>query len=245
MKVQKINTVSYKRLFWTVKDNFLFNNIELDADVNYFFQYNLNIKNALNEFYTLLIDLKKSEKEIWENIYHRTQTEIQSFLNNTEYIYSIKNNLPEIELNVLINQFNAFASNKNIRKAEKERLIEYNKQGILAVSKIVIESKIVWINIYRFTNDRATNLSSFGPSSNNINSSLIGKAHRALHWLDILEFKKINVDMYDFCGWYNGTTDKELLNINKFKGQFTQNKIKEYSGVIYKNKLLAFLKKLK
>lgn len=245
MKVQKINTVNYKRLFWSVQDNFLSNNNLLNAGINYFFQYNLNINNCLNEFYTLIIDLKKTEKEIWENIYHRTQTEIRSFLNNTKYNYSIKNNLSNNELNELVEQFNAFANKKNIRKAEKERLIAYNTQGILAVSKILIESKIIWINFYRFTNERATNLYSFSASTENINASLTGRAHRTLHWLDIIEFKNANIDLYDFCGWYNGSTDNELLNINKFKEQFTQTKIKEYSGVIYKNKLLAFLKKLR
>jgi len=66
-----------------------------------------------------------------------------------------------------------------------------------------------------------------------------------LHWLDIIEFKNNGADIYDLCGWYSGTEDKALLNINKFKEQFSQNKVKEYSGVIYNNKLLAFLKKLK
>jgi hypothetical protein len=59
-----------------------------------------------------------------------------------------------------------------------------------------------------------------------------------------MEFKKAGVKVYDFCGWYSGKNDKTLLNINKFKEQFTNYKVKEYSGVIYGNKLLKIIKQL-
>jgi hypothetical protein len=62
-----------------------------------------------------------------------------------------------------------------------------------------------------------------------------------LHWLDLVEFKKLGVQYYDFCGWYAGETDEALLNVNKFKEQFTRNKVKEYTGVIYSNPLLKLL----
>jgi hypothetical protein len=60
----------------------------------------------------------------------------------------------------------------------------------------------------------------------------------------MLEFRKAGVNYYDFCGWYAGKDNEDLLNINAFKEQFTRNKIKEYSGVIYKNPLLKILKRI-
>jgi hypothetical protein len=60
----------------------------------------------------------------------------------------------------------------------------------------------------------------------------------------MLEFKKAGVNYYDFCGWYAGKDDKDLLNINTFKEQFTRNIIKEYSGVIYRNPLLKTMKSI-
>lgn len=245
MKAQKINSVTYRRYFFSVKDTFLLTAETFDASLNYFFQSPVNINNSLNEFYTLLIDLHQTQEEIFKTIYERTQSEITSFLKNNVYSYEIKINLSRSELNEIISQFNTFAIQKNIRKAEVERLKAYNEKGILAVSKITVDSKTTWINIYRFTTDRATNLYSFSAETTHITNSVLGKAHRALHWLDILELKKAGVNFYDLCGWYNGSTNQELLNINKFKEQFSQNKVKEYSGVIYKNFLLSLFKKFK
>ncbi len=239
--------VKYKRLCFTVNDCFTSSEGKADADINYFIQSPVNIGNSLNEFYTLLIDLYHTKETIWDGIYHRTRAEISSFMNHQHFEHKILMNLPDKELKNYINLFNVFASRKNIRKAEAFRLKAYNAHGILAVSYIKQDSQYVCINFYRLTKQRATNLYSFTFKhvSSSFNNSHFGRAHRTLHWLDILEFKKQAVKSYDFCGWYNGNSDQELLNINKFKEQFTTYKVKEYSGVIYNNIVLRFLKKLR
>lgn len=248
MQLKLITHIKYKRLFFTVNDNFLTTDLKLDADINYCIQVSENINNALNEFYTLLIDLKQPVEAIWENIYHRTRSEITSFLNNQQFEYKLLADPSAKEVNQFISLFNSFAKNKNIRKAENFRLKAFQKNKILAISYIKQNNKFICINFYRLTQQRATNLSSFHLKhllEKEHSASHFGRAHRALHWLDIKELKLLGANNYDFCGWYDGTEDKELLNINKFKEQFTQNKLKEYSGVIYKNKFLAFLKKLR
>ena len=248
MHLKEINHITYRRLLFSVNDCFVSGNSPLNADINYFIQSPINVKDSLNEFHTLLIDLSLSEEAIRQGIYHRTFSEINSFINNQHFEYELKLGLSENELNGYIKMFDTFADYKKIRKAERFRLKAYNNSGILAVSYIKQQGEFIFINFYRATKQRATNLYSFHLKhvlNNKFNNSHIGRAHRALHWLDILEFKKANASFYDFCGWYNGEEDKELLNINKFKEQFTQHKVKEYSGVIYKNKLLSFLKKLR
>jgi len=248
MKLKAFTHIKYNRLLFSVNDNFLSNDVKLDADINYCIQVKENINNELNEFYTLLVDLKQTSDSIWENIYHRTRSEINSFLTNQTFEHKIISDLSEKELESFICLFNDFAKLKNIKKAEAFRLKAYNKSKLLAISYIKQNDKLICVNFYRVTTQRATNLSSFHLKhlyQKQFSASYFGRAHRALHWLDIKEFKKQNVDFYDFCGWYNGSEDKELLNINKFKEQFTQYKVKEYSGVIYKNKLLVFLKKIK
>lgn len=248
MHLKEINHIVYRRLFFSVNDSFLTGNSLLNADINYFIQCPNNIDDSLSDFHTLLIDLSLSEASISQGIYHRTLSEINSFINNQQFEYKLKLGLTENELNDYIKMFDTFADHKKIRKAERFRLKAYNDSGILAVSYIKQQGEFICINFYRATKQRATNLYSFHLKhtlNNKFNNSNIGRAHRALHWLDILEFKKAGADYYDFCGWYDGKDDKELLNINKFKEQFTQNKVKEYSGVIYKNILLLLLKKLR
>lgn len=247
MLIRKLNTVIYKRFFFSCQDFFLTDSYSLEKDINYFIQSPINVNNALNEFNTLLISLNDTEEVIWKNIYHRTRSEINSFVNNQTFEHNLLFNISSNELAVFIDLFNEFAKFKKIRFAETFRLKAYNKVGALAISFIKQNGNYLCINFYRVNSQRATNLYSFHfkhkqPSA--FNASHFGRAHRALHWLDILEFKKMKIENYDFCGWYDGKEDKELLNINKFKEQFTQYKVKEYSGVIYKNKLLLFLIKL-
>ncbi|MDP3555834.1 MAG: hypothetical protein Q8T03_00590 [Bacteroidota bacterium] len=248
MELLNLTHLKYNRLFFSVNDNFLSSTAELDADINYCIQVNENINNALNEFYTLLIDLSIPIDKIWDAIYYRTKTEINSFINHQNFDYNLISNLSETGLNSFIKLYDAFAKNKKISKAEKFRLNAYNKHKILFVSYIKQNNEFVCINFYRVTKKRATNLYSFNLNflnNNSYSASHYGRAHRTLHWLDIQEFKILQAEAYDFCGWYNELINKDLLNINKFKEQFTQYKIKEYSGVIYKNKLLTLLNKLR
>lgn len=241
-----VNTVLYRRLFFSASDRFLDGSLPLSSDINYFIQVPENVENALQEFYTLLADLREPEETLWQNLYHRTRTEIRSFLNNQRFEHHLELNLPDKELKRFIELFNRFAKHKGIRPAEQERLKAYNKAGILAVSYLMQNNEALCINFYRVTPERAANLYSFHrlhELGSMFNSTHTGRAHRALHWLDMLAFKKRAVHYYDFCGWYAGQTDRHLLNINAFKEQFTRHKIKEYSGVIYKNKLLMLLLK--
>lgn len=248
MALKDLTHIRYRRLFFSVNDNFLNATPSLDADINYCIQCPENIHNALTEFHTLLIDLNQSLETIRENVYHRTLSEINSYLSNQTFEYRLLQTLTEQELDRFIQLFNTFAAAKKIRKAEAFRLKAYLRAGVLRVSYIQQQNQLLCVNIYRVTSERASNLYSFSPLSSQTHTlthTQLGRAHRALHWLDILEFKKEQVRYYDFCGWYTGTTDQSLLNINKFKEQFTKNKVIEYTGVIYKNKLLSFLLKLK
>lgn len=248
MQLTNLTHVTYKRLLFTVNDYFLTRDVSLNAGINYCIQCPENVNGQLEEFYTLFIDLRQPEETIWEAIYRRTRSEIASFTANQDFEHRILFHLSPAELEKFMGLYNAFAVHKNIRQAEGFRLRAYNANGILAVSYIKQAGCFVCINFYRITTQRATNLYSFHlkhQSGSRFTSSHFGRAHRALHWLDIIAFKQAGVACYDFCGWYSGKDNRELLNINKFKEQFTSLKVKEYSGVIYQNKLLALLKKIK
>lgn len=245
--LKNINGIKYRRSIFSVYESFLIASLPSDADINYFIQVQENVQNSLNEFYTLLINLKQDENLIWDNIYHRTRDEINSFINNQEYEYGFKFPVSTADLDEYIRLYNDFAMHKSIRKAEAFRLKAYCQEGLLAVSFIRQRNNYLCINFYRLTQQRASNLYSFHLKHTNkedFSGSHYGRAHKALHWLDMLACKKLGAELYDFCGWYNGSTDTHLLGINQFKEQFNGYKIKEYSGVIYKSFLLRLFKKL-
>jgi len=246
MVLKDLQHIRYKRFFFSVNEYFLTDKASMTADINYCIQCSENINNTLNEFYTLLINLSQPEESIKQDIYHRTLTEINSFVGNQDYEYKLLIDFSDKDLNQFIRSFNQFAVEKKIRRAEVFRLKAYQKAGILAISYIKQKNAFLFINFYRLTKERAANINSFSvqESEKYFSPSHLGRAHRTLHWLDILEFKKAGVNYYDFCGWYSGNTDRALLNINTFKEQFTKNKVKEYTGVLYKNKFLIFILKI-
>lgn len=244
--LKDLTHIRYRRLLFSVNDNFLSREAKLDAGINYCIQCPVNIENALSEFYTPLIDLRQSIENIQKEIYHRTLTEINSFTKQ-DYEHQLLFDLAPIELKKFIDLFNRFATEKKIRPAESFRLNAYNHYGILAVSFIKQNDAYLCINFYRVTKERASNLYSFtlNSDSNDLSRSQLGRAHRALHWLDLLAFKELGAGFYDFCGWYSGNENKALLNVNQFKEQFTKNIVKEFTGVIYKNPLLKLLMRFK
>lgn len=245
--LKNLNHIRYRRLIFSVNDYFLCNPSTLDAGINYCIQSPENIQGALSPFPTLLIDLTKELEMIRSDVYHRTLSEINSFVNNQNFEHRIIKNIPKKTLDQFIRLFDAFASHKKIRRAEKFRLNAYNTAGILAISYIQQNEHLLCVNFYRLTQQRATNLYSFSTDAHkliNVSASHLGRAHRALHWLDILAFKEEGANYYDLCGLYTGTTDQALLNVNAFKEQFTKNRVMEYSGVIYKNPILRIILKL-
>lgn len=248
MKVRSLHTVTYKRSFFKVKDTFLTDEINGNFDIQYFIQVPKNHENKLSEFHTLLIDLRQDENSIWEKIYHRCRTEISSFLSNTEFDYQIISEIKENELNQFLDLFTVFANSKKIRLPERERLKAYNREGLLFISYLKSKGDFICINIYRVTKERALNLHSFTTSGiirSEHSNSFFGRAHRCLHWKDLLYFKSLQIASYDFGGWYEGKTNESLLNINQFKEQFGGEKVKEYTGVIYHNIFLKLIHKLK
>lgn len=244
MQPRDLTYIRYRRFIFPVTDHFLTEQTHTGAPVNYFIQVPYNISGQLHPFYTPLIDLRQSLEKIREGIYHRTLSEINSFIANQKFEHRILTEFSRNTLSQFIRLFNDFAREKKIRKAERARLQAYRRYGILAISFIRQNGAYVCVNFYRLTAQRACNISSFTITGAAANASQAGRAHRALHWLDILACKEAGVQHYDLCGWYAGKEDQHLLNINAFKEQFTRTIVKEYSGVIYRNSLLLILSKL-
>ncbi len=248
MIIKDLHQVEYRRFLFRVRDYFLCPGGDPDRAINYYIQCGTNAGKQLNEFHTLLVDLNQTTEEIFSGIQSAARTEIRSFLRNQSFDHEILQHLSSRDLKHYIDLFNDFAKFRGIRRAERSRLHAYNSAGILALSFIRQHNNYLCVNFYRLTKERATNLHSF-PLKHTLgerySQSHLGRAHRSLHWLDMMRFKEAGVRWYDLCGWYAGNSDKALLGINRFKEQFSSYRVREYSGVIYTNKLLLFLKQLR
>lgn len=58
----------------------------------------------------------------------------------------------------------------------------------------------------------------------------LGRANRLLHWRDLVSFRSLGFDCYDFGGWYGGSRNDALLKINSFKKEFGGDVVEEWSS---------------
>ncbi|HTL58617.1 MAG TPA: hypothetical protein VL361_23225 [Candidatus Limnocylindrales bacterium] len=58
----------------------------------------------------------------------------------------------------------------------------------------------------------------------------VGRANRLLIWHCMLHYRNEGIEIFDLGGWYNGSSDRALLGINKFKECFGGKTVCEYEG---------------
>jgi len=114
------------------------------------------------------------------------------------------------------------------------RLKALNREGRLVVTKGYRNGGdgFVIFHVYLQNVGRARLLYSFSDISKEANDvgAILGRANRALHWMDICHFKEIGMEFYDLGGVYTGTTDKKKINIRRFKDEFGGRLVQEFNG---------------
>jgi len=197
---------------------------------------------------TLVIDLTKNLEEIWSNINKKTRQKIRQ-AERDQLVFNVTENPDENDMKEFFDFLEAFRAWKNIRRRPFSRtrslVRSFASSGRLRLSKIsTTDGKPLTWELYLVTN-RATNLMGASDphyrfSAQSSERQLLGRADRSHLWQDIRYFREKGVPMYDFGGWYSGSTDPEMLNINRFKEEFGGKLVKVYKcwyGVTVKGKL--------
>jgi hypothetical protein len=126
--------------------------------------------------------------------------------------------------------YDRFAASKGIPLADRVTLDRYAAEKRLRVSSIASgDETLVW-HVYYTWRHRAVSLYSasfYRAQSDPARRALVGVANRYHKWRDILTFKDAGFTVFDFGGWYEGTTDPDRLRINKFK--------EDFAGVVERN----------
>ncbi|GAA6615056.1 hypothetical protein [Scytonema sp. NUACC26] len=184
------------------------------------------------EFYTLLIDLTKSEDELWKKIARNNRYKIRQAEQKDKVIYQFWNcdRVDAKLVNEFSDTYDSFALEKGLSKIKRSRLMQYAEAKVLNISTVQLpeDSPLVWHIYYRGEN-RVRLLHSVSIKKTGEMSPIIGRANRYLHWQDILKFKNLGITTYDLGGWYAGNTDQERLNINKFKEEFGGDLVKNFN----------------
>lgn len=204
----------------------------IDVDIIRRFQMDKPVPGMFcREFFTILIDLTRPEEQIFEAVKKDSRYEIRRAQTKDD----LRTEMSEPDGNSLrefCDYFDEFARQKAQPTSNRVWLNLLMDAGLLRLSKILEADghPLVW-HSYHYTNRRATLLNSasmFRGSDDPAKRNMIGRANRLLHWHDILSFKNAEIDLYDFGGWYEGTTNTERLKINHFKEEFGGEIVKNY-----------------
>ncbi len=175
--------------------------------------------------YTILINLAISSKILLENMDTMTVRQIRRAETNdgTECVY-YRNPTPQ-NIKEFVTFYNDFATAFGLSTATFQRLALFDRYGLLGLSEAKSKGKsLVWhaYLTHRQHGRAMALLSASGRrwNQNKTTCNLISRANRLLHFQDMVSLKEQGYRFYDFGGWYSGTEDRKLLQINSFKERF-------------------------
>lgn len=222
-----------------------------NVDILYYHNWTNPIRGIqCDEYYTILLDLTKDQDELWEDIGKNTRYKVRR-AEKEQPVYEFWNTNNLGILNEFSDFYDEFALKKGLPKLIRSRLRSFMDAGSLDISRIKLKSgePLVW-HAYYCSKTRSFLLytaSMFRSSTDTSYRNMVGRANRYHHWQDIVRFKNLGMQFYDFGGWYAGDQDQEKLGINKFKEEFGGKLIKNFNcshGITMKGKLYSQLRKI-
>jgi hypothetical protein len=189
---------------------------------------------SIEEKYTLVSDLSKNAEELFSAFRKNTKYEINRAKERDAVVCGTffecgKDNSEKMTR--YLDFFNAFAESKNRTPCTPDEFDCYIKNGSFCVRCAEKDSQILVMHAYIVSDGKARlhqSASHFRAVDDAEFRNLAGRANRFLHWDDMLYFKALGIDYYDFGGVYLGTSDKEKFFIAQFKQSFGGGVFREY-----------------
>jgi hypothetical protein len=185
-------------------------------------------------FYNYSIDLTQSTGQLLAQLNDDTAYKIRRARDRDKIICECCDPDDPAVLDRFEAMYNSFAPMKGMPPLDRTRMNSIASTGALnlSVAKDSQGDVLGYHANYR-NRHRATQLylpSLYRRFSDSASRNAIGRANRYLVWSDILRYKEQGLKFFDFGGWYPGTTDQALLNINEFKRGFGGRVVREYQS---------------
>src|SRR5258708_2619424 len=118
--------------------------------------------------------------------------------------------------------YDAFARQKSLEPADHKWLVAACKARQLALSSASRNGEaLVWhAHVMCGNTARLQHSASGFRNRENDYRALVGRANRWLHWRDMLRFKEMGIQRYDWGGLFEDESVPERAGINKFKKAF-------------------------
>jgi lipid II:glycine glycyltransferase (peptidoglycan interpeptide bridge formation enzyme) len=202
-----------------------------------------NENNKFQEKYkTSVIHLSKLEEELFKAIHATYRYDIRSAEKKNILHKTILNPKKE-DCIELVKSYNFFAKSKNMPTMSLRRILALQKTSSIYITKALQDEKEISTHVYIFDE----NIISLASSFHHIDftdGKIRSEANKYLHWKDILLFKSIGFQQYDF----GGVNEKKHPGISKFKLSFGGEPVENYrfiktsTFIFY---LITILKKMK
>jgi hypothetical protein len=185
-------------------------------------------------FSTLVLDLERPESSILGAMKPETRRQIRQMERNGAYVTDIMPDPSGALVDEFCTFYDGFARLKGVESLHPEEMnaIARQQRLVLGCARDLEGRAVVWHAYYRGAT-RAVQLCSashFRNAASPSERATVGKANRWLHWQEVLYFRRTGIALFDFGGWYAGSSDQELLRINQFKEEFGGSILHEWNS---------------
>lgn len=218
------------------------------VDVLYRFRAPAPVEGAQNEaFHTLLIDLARDEQALLAGYNRSTRSDVKRAESDGDLRCEFFGKPGPREFAAFVGFYDEFAHGKGLPPLSTRRLELHRSNGTLALSRVASQGDVlVWhASICCAGTATLSSSASLYRGKEAEFRSLVGRANRLLHHRDMLDFKANGCNVYDFGGWYDGSSDEEKLGINRFKESFGGVKSLSYDVVQYRTRRAKLLKAIR
>ncbi len=208
-------------------------------------------KGVNTDFYTLQLDLTKNADELLKGFDRNTRSQIRKSIEGDPLKFEFLDRPSMAELDEFIEFYDAFAASKGLSTLQRPRMLGHRESGCLSLTRVMEGDKaITWhANVrYRTHVGLMFSASHFRSEDSADVRRMIGRANRRLHWEELQHYKELGCEVYDFGGWYEGSTDQQRLLINQFKEGFGGTKVLAYASEEHRTplaKLVLFVNRFR
>jgi hypothetical protein len=179
--------------------------------------------------HTKFISLAGTEDDIFDQIGKNTKPKIKQALAEGGLRFAVIEQADEVR-----DLYNEFARGKGRPPLEERTFRAYWPKMVatkisLDADPLVMHAFLVDEGLHRANHLYSASL--FRSTDDPDRRARIGRANRALHYLNMLNFKDRGITTYDLGGYALGTQDPELQQVNEFKDSFGGQLVEESNYV--------------
>jgi len=183
-------------------------------------------------FHTLHLDLANDADRLWAEFSKTTQYEIRRGESRDGCAFSTPRPPSLGDIDEFARFYDGFARTVGVPRCNTTKLRSLNRCGALVISRVAdIRGAPLAFHVYIVTARRARLLYSASArhaAGSPAERAAVGRANRALHWMDIQTFQGQAMAIYDFGGLAL-TDDPRLQAIDAFKQGFGGKAVREYN----------------